>query len=142
MRKLVPAMGLLAVGLSCLTLLAGEPAGAPPTTNGFKPVATVHSLMYGQLTHFQAIEQLIADAGAKDRHKRLGHEAELLAELANLNSLQRDKADYRAWATDLRETALELAREAGKKKDADDKAMLAKLERIKTICSACHDKYQ
>lgn len=125
--------------LSGLSLLAqDESAGKQP----FKPVASIDALMNGQLTHFTAIEQLLSDKKAKDRSKRLALEAEVLAELANVNTLNKDKADYRAWATDLRETALELSREAAKKTDESEPTMKTQVERMKTICTACHDAYQ
>jgi len=69
-------------------------------------------------------------------------EAEVLAELANVNTFHKDKADYRGWAATLRDTSLELATEAQKKKDADESRLASLFKKLKKTCMACHDMYQ
>lgn len=112
--------------------------GAPPP---FKPVASVNALMHGQQTQFKMINALVTDKAAKDRAKNLALAAELLAELANVNSFNKDKADYQAWARDLRDTSLSLANDA-RKPGVKDEDLAKTVERLKSICQACHDVHQ
>lgn len=134
---------LMVGSLWCLALVAGADDSPPaPAAGGFHPVASIDSLMHGQLGQFKAIKQLLSDPKAEKRAKRLLHRAELLAELANVNIHNKDKPDYKQWATQLRETALELSREAKKKAGADENKMVALFQKLKKTCGACHDVYQ
>lgn len=133
------------VGLAVVTIfyfageaeVAGEDAGMDDGT--FKPVASVHSLMEGQEHHFAEIKELLLDEGAKDRAKRLETEAEILAELANVNRFHKSKSDYQGWAVTLRNDAMKFAQAA---KDSDNERMRALYKTINTTCNDCHDKYQ
>ena len=126
-----------------MTLAARVDSAQPATTpKAFKPAASVHSLMQGQGRFFEGITQLLEDPTARDRVGRLMVEAELLAELANVNTHNRREADYVEWAGQLRDTALELAREAKKKKDADEARMKKLHKKLRSTCMACHDHYQ
>ncbi len=108
----------------------------------FKPVAPTESLMHGQGVFFKEIMgQLEKPAGVK-RNKEIREAAEILAELSNVNRHHAEKDDYLAWATQTRDIAIELAAEAGKKSQADEKRIQAIVERLGTTCGACHDKYQ
>jgi cytochrome c556 len=108
----------------------------------FKSVASVQALMYGQKTFFKQIDAVLKDPSYAERSETIEEAAEVLAELANVNGTKSEKADYRAWATSLRDTALKLAREADKKKTADEAAMARLLQQMGEACAACHDAYQ
>ena len=102
--------------------------------------------MHGQRTFFKEIGKALKNPPNpkeeyEDEHG-LEEAAEVLAELANVNRYNKDKEDYRAWATELRDTALQLAREARKKKDADRKRIQKLFMKLKDTCTACHDVYQ
>ena len=70
------------------------------------------------------------------------HDAEVLAELANVNRYNHDKEDYRAWATQLRDQALQLASQAKAAGSQEDARMKEQYKKIKATCTACHDVYQ
>ncbi len=142
-RRIALTFCLVAGCFWCMTLAArvdSAPPGATP--KAFKPAASVHSLMQGQGRFFEGITQLLEDPTARDRADRLMVEAELLAELANVNRHNQSEVDYIEWAGQLRDTALELAREAKKKKDADEARMRKLHKKLKATCLACHDHYQ
>jgi len=107
----------------------------------FKPAASVDALMHGQQDQLKAISDLVANKTAKDRGKNIAVAAELLAELANVNAYNKDKADYQAWARDLRDTSLTLSKDA-RKPDVKDEDLKKAVDRIKTICQACHDVHR
>ena len=142
-RKMTLTLGLVACCVWCLTLVArgdnGKPAGTPAP---FKPVASLHSLMEGQDMHFSAIGVLLDQPDAKNRGKRLIVEAELLAELANVNMLTRDKEDYRGWASEVRGMSLDLARLAKKGDGGSEKEMKLLYRKLNKTCLRCHDAYQ
>lgn len=119
-----------------ITVAAQSPAPA-----AFKPVSSVDALMHGQQIQLKTINELVNNKAAKDRGKNLAEAAELLAELANVNSYNNEKADYQAWARDLRDTSLAFSKDA-KKTDAKDEDLKKTVERMKTICQACHDVYK
>ncbi len=141
-RKMALTMCLMGGCIWCLALVTGADS-APPgaASDRFKPVAAVESLMHGQKTFFKEIGQALHNTSDPDRSEEIEEAAEVLAELANVNRLNNDKPDYRAWATQLRDTALQLAREADKK-NADEKRMKTLFQKLKDTCSACHDEYQ
>ncbi len=138
MRKNILWMAAVALCGCGLTLIAQDAGTAP----AFKPAASLHALMHGQESHLLALKELLDNAKAKDRISNLATHAELLAELANVNIYHNEKADYRAWARDLRETSLEFAKEAKARGEKSEANMKAGFERIKTLCTACHDAYQ
>ena len=107
----------------------------------FKPVASVQSLMHGQVKFFKELAKHLQEAPGEHRNEELVEGGEVLAELANVNRLNSEKQDYRAWATQLRDTALALAKEA--KKPTPDEAGLKKLyQTLKDTCASCHDAHQ
>ncbi|GIK17011.1 MAG: hypothetical protein BroJett003_19750 [Planctomycetota bacterium] len=114
----------------------------PQAAPAFKPVSDVHHLMEGQELHFNAIADLLKDAAAKGRHGKIAMHADLLAELANVNTLNKDKDDYRAWASQVRDLSLQLVAEARKKEAASEDAMKGLVTKISDTCTACHDVYE
>lgn len=127
----------------CLALATrADSAPSEGTDDGFKPVASVESLMHGQVTFFKAIGKELEEAPSEHRNHEIEEAAEVLAELANVNRYNNTKEDYRAWATQLRDTAMKLANEAEKKKDADDARMNKLYLQMKKTCGDCHDAYQ
>lgn len=141
-NKNLYALGLGLLGLGGASLLAGGDAGQPAPSAGFKPVASVESLMLGQDDAFQKLGKLLGDKSAKDRDELIHHYAELLAELGNVNTLNNEKADYKGWATTIRDTALELSKEAKKGKSADETKMANLHKKLDATCQACHDQYR
>ncbi len=141
-RKMALTMCLMGSCIWCLALVTSADS-APPGASGdqFKPVASVESLMHGQLTFFKEIGKALKNTSDPDRGEEIEEAAEVLAELANVNRFNKDKEDYRAWATQLRDTALQLAHEADKK-SADEKRMKTLFDNLKNTCAACHDAYQ
>jgi len=111
-----------------------------PDRGPFKPVAELEMLMEAQESHLHGMEDALKTPGEK-AFKVVRFHAQVLAELANVNRFHRDKADYVSWATQLRDTALELAGKAAQGSDADTGAMLGLVEKLKSTCTACHDVY-
>ncbi len=143
-RRVTTTMVLLGGCIGCLALAFGAD---PPSDRGtpagsFKPVASIHGLMTGQGLVFKTLQQSLHGPKNPDRPRAVQLTAEALAELANVNILNGEKDDYRAWATQLRDTSLELAAEAKKKTEADDAKMKALLTKVEATCNACHDAYQ
>jgi cytochrome c556 len=108
----------------------------------FKPVAEVKSLMHGQNTFFKEITTLLDEPSGEKRNQELHESAQVLAELANVNRFNKDKDDYRNWATQLRDTALELAATAKKNDATQPERMKTLYKKLKDTCQACHDVYQ
>ena len=133
---------LLGSCIWCLAMVASaDSAQGESQTEAFKPVASVHSLMHAQAKFFKAARKAVGDKSMEDRGHEIGEAAEILAELANVNRYNSEKQDWRDWATQVRDTSLELAREA-EKKDADEEKIAGLVKRIGETCGACHDKYQ
>jgi hypothetical protein len=135
--------GVLVVVFSGLTFLANAQSETSSAADrGFKPAASIEALMHGQNLAFQNLGRLIEDKQAKNRANAIFLDAELLAELANVNIHHKDKADYRAFATTVRDTALDLAREARKRGEADEGKMKSLYDKLNLTCLACHDVYK
>ncbi len=142
-RKTALTVCLMASCIWCLALAtAADSAQLAAGTGAFKPVASVGSLMHGQGVFFKAIRDELTKPADEDRNHEIEEAAEVLAELANVNRFNKDKDDYRAWATELRDTALAMAKEAEKKAAADDDKLQALFATVKSKCQACHDVYQ
>lgn len=141
-RKTVLTVGLMVGCVWCLALVANADNAPPVSNRPFKPVADLHSLMYGQAVHFKAMKGLLEDPSAEKRFERLTREAGVLAELANVNTHHRDKEDYRAWAAEVRDTALAFSKEAKKAAGADEAKLGKMLRQIRQTCGDCHDMYQ
>ena len=140
--KMTLTIGLLGGCIWCLALVArADSAQSANATEAFKPVASVDALMQGQLTFFKEIKKAMANKAMEDRGDEIEKAAEVLAELSNVNRFNNEKEDHRAWATELRDTALKLAHEA-EEKDADEAKMTNLFKQIKATCGACHDEYQ
>lgn len=143
MRRLTLTVCLMGACVWCLALVArGAGADGASGADAFKPVARVHSLMEGQEQHFANILSLLDDPNARKRAEHIAVQAEVLAELANVNIRNRDKDDYRTWAAAVRDQALELAKEADKGGTADEQRMRALYKQIGDTCKSCHDVYQ
>jgi hypothetical protein len=119
------------------TEVAGEDSES--AGGGFKPVASVHALMEAQEHHFEEIKELLLNESAENRAKNLESEAEILAELANVNFYHKDRRDYQDWAASVRRDAVNLAKAA---KAGDNSGMRELYKSINTTCNDCHDKYQ
>jgi hypothetical protein len=98
--------------------------------------------MNGQGLVFKNINMALSNKRMPERHERVEAFAEVLAELANVNTLNSEESDYRKWAGQLRSTSMELAREAEKEDGADEQKMQQLFEQLKSTCQACHDVYQ
>ena len=142
-RRTTIIFGLVGlVLLGSLVAYASQSAQADNSAKGFKPALSVHHLMEGQGFVFGQIHDALTNANAPRRLKTIEAGSAVLAELANVNTLNSDKQDYQAWASELRDIALALAKEADKKADADDKQMNELFKQMKNKCGACHDAYQ
>lgn len=134
---------LLGLGVSFFFLVPpADSVRADDAAKVFKPALSVHHLMEGQGFVFSQIHDALTNANTPRRHKIIEAGSGVLAELANVNTLNSEKEDYRAWAAELRDTALMLAKEADKKADADDKQMNELFKQMKNTCASCHDMYQ
>jgi hypothetical protein len=143
MRKGSWLVGIVLIGMWSVALFAtGDTPPAGSAAAGFKPAASLDALMDGQNEAFMEIGRLLDDSQAKNRMNTIYLRAELIAELANVNTYHKGAADYRAWAGTVRDTALELGKEAKKKKDADEGKMKELYKKLDTTCQACHDKYK
>jgi len=114
----------------------------PANSGGFRPVASVRGLMAGQEILYSRINERLVGPPAPARTKMIQLLSESLAEMANVNTLNSDKEDYRNWASELRATAMELAGEAKKHDKAEDSRMKSLMQKIEATCKACHDAYQ
>lgn len=141
-RKFALTLSLTAGCVWCLAL-ATDADGSFTTMieDGFKPVASVESLMHGQGKFWKEITEWLQKPASEHRSAELVESAEVLAELANVNRFNKDKEDYRAWATKLRDTAMAFAAEA-KKKEVDETALRTLRATMKNACADCHDMYQ
>lgn len=117
---------------------SSQPAASSAGAVTFKPVIKTHDLMEGQDLHFKTMSDLIKSNVTPG--KIIVH-ASVLAELANVNTLMKDKDDYRQWAAQVRDLALGMAEEARKRKNADMNELKAMLGKIEATCTACHDAY-
>jgi len=108
----------------------------------YKPVSQVQFLMEGQKMHFKAAAGMVKNKNAEERYEHIQMNAEVLAELANVNTYNKDKEDYRRWAAQVRDLALKLSAEAGKESKADENTMRKILTEINDTCVSCHDVYQ
>ncbi len=140
-RRTMLTAFLLVAGFCCVTMIAQADAGSSGAS-GFKPTASVDSLMHGMGEQFKKINELLKDKETNKRMKRVHFRAELLAELSNVNRFNTEKDDYRQWATQVRDIAMQLANEAHKKSKADESKLTALVGQIKDVCTACHDQYQ
>ncbi len=116
-------------------------ANAAPPATPFKPAAPVAALMNGQDILFKRMRDNLDKKDAKDRIASIATDAEVLAELANVNFHHQNKADYQGWASTLRDTALALSAEA-KKPTADEAKLQTLTKKLDDTCLACHDKYK
>ncbi len=140
---------ILAAALA-LTLTAGaawitpddEEAPAAPPAPAYSPVGSLDALMTGHGMAFGGIREALPDKENRRRPRTLQINAELLAELANINTYWGRRDDYRNWAGELRDTALELA-DAVKKRDSIDEARVeAAYRKLDATCTACHEVYK
>lgn len=144
-RKNLFMTAALVAATLCLSVIVRNGAaqtGDSSTSDVFKPVMPLLSLMAEQDRHFDNILDLVRDAEAADRFEKMRHEAYALAEMGNINAYHRGALrhqDYRRWATQLREYASQLAGDA-ERKEAGAFADIAK--QINATCKACHDKYK
>jgi cytochrome c556 len=142
-RRMALTVVLFAACVWCLALVAtADSAPSSPSGGSFKPVASVHGLMTGQMLVYKRLQASLAGKKDADRARTIQMTSEALAELANVNTYNSEKEDYRAWAGQLRETAMELAGEAKKKDEADEGKMNSLFAKLEGTCQSCHDAYQ
>lgn len=132
----------LAACVWCMAMASRADSSEPSTPKAFQPVASVQALMNGQGMLFKELNDMLRNPNAPRRSNRIATAAEVLAELANVNTLHAEKQDYTDWATQLRELSLDLSREAKKGADADEARITALMQRLQGTCQACHDVYQ
>ncbi len=139
LRRVVLSVVLMAGCIWCLALASRADGNQSAAVGPFKPVAEIESIMHGKNIFFKEItEQLEKPAGEK-RNQEMFESAQVLAELANVNRFNKEKDDYRNWATQLRDTALEFAASA---KKAEQDKLKNLYQKMKGTCQACHDAYQ
>ena len=142
-RRMALTVVLFAGCVWCLALVTtAQSAPSAPSGGPFKPVASVHGLMTGQALAFKQLQASLTGKKEADRPRAIQLTSEALAELANVNTYNGEKDDYRGWAGQLRDTALELAGEAKKKDQADEDKMKSLLAKLEATCKSCHDAYQ
>lgn len=142
-RRMALTVCLVGSCVWCLALVTRADSSQPASEgNDFKPVAEVDALMFGQVTFFKKIRQELEKPLTKGTAHEIEEAAQVLAELANVNQFNNSKSDYKNWATQLRDTAMELAEEAEKKDAADTGRMQKLYSRMKATCGECHDVYQ
>lgn len=141
MKTLCTAVLGLALTAGVATL---APDDDPPAGDGrsYEPVASLDALMTGHGMAFGSIRAAIPDKDNKRRARTIQLGAELLGELANINVNWGRRDDYRDWAGELRDTALELAVEAKKRDEMDEGAIRAAYEKLDATCSSCHEVYK
>lgn len=141
-RNMTLTVMLIAGCVWCVALVSRADSAQSAGNNTFKPAVSVHHLMEGQVIVFKQLNQAVKNKNTEHRIKMIEGLSIVIAELANVNTMNSDKSDYIGWASDLRNTAMELAEEADKKKEADDQRMNKLLAKMKATCAACHDVYQ
>lgn len=142
-RKMALTVVLFAGCIWCLALVTtAQSAPSPPSGGPYKPVASIHGLMTGQALAFKQLQASLTGKKEADRPRAIQLTSEALAELANVNTYNGEKDEYRGWAAQLRDTALELAGEAKKKDQADEDKMKSLLAKLEATCKSCHDAYQ
>lgn len=132
---------MVTLATAALVFLSHDTSAQAPA-GGYKPVSSVHGLMNGQNIMFARIQDAINNPATKKRGEQIETSAEVLAELANVNTYNAQKDDYRKWAGELRDTALELSKEGKKKDKLDDAKMKQLVDKMKATCEACHKAYQ
>ena len=143
MRKMALTVVLFATCIGCLALVTtANSAPSAPAGGPYKPVASVHGLMTGQMLAFKQLQTSLTGKKNADRPAAIQLTSEALAELANVNTYNKEKEDYRGWAGQLRDTAMDLAEEAKKKDKADENKMKSLLTKLEGTCKSCHDAYQ
>jgi len=143
MRRMALTVVLFAGCIWCLALVTtANSAPSAPAGGSFKPVASVRGLMIGQMLAFKQLQTSLTGKKDAERAGAIQLTSEALAELANVNTYNNEKEDYRGWAGQLRDTALELAGEAKKKDMADEDKMKSLLTKLEGTCQSCHDAYQ
>lgn len=142
-RRMALTVVLFAGCIWCLALVTrADSAPSAPAGGPYKPVASVHGLMTGQMLAFKQLQTSLNGKKDADRPRAIQLASEALAELANVNTYNNEKEDYRTWAGQLRDTAMELAGEAKKKDQADENKMKALFVKLEGTCNSCHDAYQ
>ena len=142
-RRIALTVVLFAVCIWCLALVTTANSAPSASAAGpYKPVASVRGVMTGQMLAFKRLQTSLTGTKDVDRPVAIQLTSEALAELANVNTYNNEKEDYRTWAGQLRDTALELAGEAKKKDNADEDKMKSLLDKLDATCKSCLDAYQ
>lgn len=127
------------MGGCCVCFLMVPEASSQGSLKKFAPVAPVGSLMEAQDNHFEEMKAQL-ESKKKSRFRVMRTQAEILAELANVNRYNEpDKEDYVKWANQVMELSLEVGKEAKAKNLDEAKKLMGKIEQV---CNDCHDEYQ
>ena len=140
-RRTALTVGLVSACLWGLLLVTGAnsaPSGGVPA-EGYQPVAPLSSLMRAQAAHLDRVGHLIHDDRAEDRFTTLRQEADILAELSNINAHRAPTEGYRTWAARARDQSLALARTA---RQGDAGLVKARTGRLRATCQGCHDAHR
>jgi hypothetical protein len=141
--KMALTVVLFAGCIWCLALVTTADSAPSASAGGpYKPVASVHGLMTGQMLAFKQLQAFLTRKKDAERPRTIQLTSEALAEMANVNTYLNEKEDYRTWAGQLRDTAMELAGEAKKKDKADEDKMKSLFTKLEATCNSCHDAYQ
>lgn len=138
-RRTILTVMLVGACMVCFFMVpeASSQADAAKKKRGaFKPVASVHSLMEAQGYHFGQMKKQIGSSG-ESRFNVLKTEAEILAELANVNRYHEDKDDCVRWCDQERDLSLAVAKAAENKDAAKAKKLISQIG--KDCCGACHE---
>lgn len=141
-RNMTLTVMLIAGCVWCVALVSRADSAQTAGDKAFKPAVSVHHMMEGQVIVFKRLSQTVKNKNTEHRNEIIEGLSNVIAELANVNSVNSDKSDYIGWASDLRSTAMELAEEAEKDADANDQRMDKLLTKMKESCVSCHDVYQ
>lgn len=143
MRRMSLTVILFAGCIWCVALVTtANSVPSAPAGGSYKPVASVRGLMTGQMLAFKQLQTSLAGKKDAERPGAIQLTSEALAELANVNTYNNEKENYRGWAGQLRDTAMEIAVEAKRKDMADEDKMKSLFDKIEKTCQSCHDAYQ
>lgn len=152
-RRALLSLALVGACLWCVAVVRQvhseeSRAAKPDAKDCYKPVTPVNFLMEAQQEHWNQVVDRIrsrkgepdaAEAKVKEDFKIMERHAYVLGELANVNQFHSEKEDYRAWAVEMRDLCVALAR-AAREQDLRKADELGR--RIHSTCNACHAKYE
>jgi hypothetical protein len=126
-----------------LTLVAGmgEPPASLVASVEFEPVASAKTLLEAQREAIQRIDALLDPATPTRNADQISIQAELIAEYANLCTLHTGSGSFRRWSIRVRDTALDLSREARKHHAASPDRLIESIACLKAMQTSCADSF-